>query len=103
MRDAPRAYDTNDARVDVLANCATCATRVTEELSGWFIPPSTPAPKQPAQAAYYIAPGTTAWGAQDHDDVVYVGDMSRELDVFKLADPNLLLKLKVKVKPLKLR
>ena len=108
-------------------------TRVTEELSEWFIPAGTPAPvcsvhvfssegalafigsynaglqvvdysdpRQPKQVAYYIAPGTTAWGAFDRGDLVYVGDMARGLDVFKLDDPELLLKLKLKVKKLKL-
>jgi hypothetical protein len=105
-------------------------TSVTEELSEWFIPLTTPAPvcsvhvfsskgglvflgsynaglqvvdysdpRAPAQAAYYQAPGTTAWGALYHDGYVYVGDMSRGLDVFELDDPELLLKLKIKVKP----
>ena len=109
-------------------------TQVTEELSEWFIPATTPAPvcsvhvfssegalvffgaynaglqvvdysnpKQPKQAAYYIAPGTTAWGALDHGDVIYVGDMSRGLDVYELDDPELLLKLKLRTKPLKLK
>jgi hypothetical protein len=105
-------------------------TSVTEELSEWFIPLTTPAPvcsvhvfsskgglvflgsynaglqvvdysdpRAPAQAAYYQAPGTTAWGALYHDGYVYVGDMSRGLDVFELDDPELLLKLKIKVRP----
>jgi hypothetical protein len=108
-------------------------TRVTEELSEWFIPAGTPAPvcsvhvfssegalvffgsynaglqvvdysepRLPVQAGYYIAPGTTAWGALVHGEQVYVGDMARGLDVFELDDPELLLKLKLKVKPLKL-
>jgi hypothetical protein len=103
---------------------------VTEELSEWFIPLTTPAPvcsvhvfsskgglvflgsynaglqvvdysdpRAPVQAAYYQAPGTTAWGALYHDGYIYVGDMSRGLDVFELDDPELLLKLKIKVKP----
>jgi hypothetical protein len=105
-------------------------TRVTEELSEWFIPVTTPAPvcsvhvfsskgglvflgsynaglqvvdysdpRAPEQAAYYQAPGTTAWGALYHEGHIYVGDMSRGLDVFVLDDPELLLKLKLKVKP----
>lgn len=109
-------------------------TQVTEELSEWFIPPTTPAPvcsvhvfssegalvffgaynaglqvvdysdpRHPKPAARYIASGTTAWGALDHGDVVYVGDMSRGLDVYQLADPELLLKLKLKTRPLKLK
>lgn len=108
-------------------------TRVTTELSEWFVPAGTPAPvcsvhvfssqgslvflgsynaglqvvdysdpTAPRQAGYSIQPGTTAWGAQVHDDVIYVGDMSRGLDVFTLDDPELLLKLKLKPKPLRL-
>ncbi|MDP9492111.1 MAG: hypothetical protein M3P42_07945 [Actinomycetota bacterium] len=56
----------------------------------------------PTQAAYYIAPGTSAWGALVRGEHVYVGDMARGLDVFTLDDPELLLKLKLKLKPLKL-
>ncbi len=58
-------------------------------------------PRNPTQAAYYIAPGTTAWGALVQNPYVYVGDMARGLDVFTLDDPELLLKLKLKIKPLK--
>ncbi len=57
-------------------------------------------PASPDLAAYYIAPGTTAWGALVKDPYVYVGDMARGLDVYKLDDPELLLKLKLKVRPL---
>lgn len=57
-------------------------------------------PRNPVQAAYYIAPATTAWGAQFHDGYIYVGDMSRGLDVYELDDPELLLKLNVKPKKL---
>ncbi len=53
-------------------------------------------PANPEQAGYYIAPGTTAWGALYHDDYIYVGDMSRGLDVYQLDDPELVLKTKVK-------
>ena len=60
-------------------------------------------PAAPVQAAYSIQPGTTAWGATFHgENTVYVGDMVRGLDVFTLEDPELLLKLKPKLKPLKL-
>lgn len=60
-------------------------------------------PVKPVQAGYSIMPGTTAWGATVHrDDIIYVGDTSRGLDVFTLDDPQLLLKLKFKGKPLKL-
>lgn len=105
-------------------------TRVTAELSEWFIPADTPAPvcsvhvfssqgdlvffgsynaglqvvdygdpRNPKRVGYYIAPGTTAWGALFHDGYIYVGDMARGIDVFTLDDPELLLKLKVKIKP----
>jgi hypothetical protein len=40
-------------------------------------------PRSPQQVGYFIAEGTTAWGAEVHKDVVYVGDMSRGLDVFR--------------------
>jgi hypothetical protein len=59
-------------------------------------------PASPQLAAHYIAPGTTAWGALVKDPYIYVGDMARGLDVFTLDDPELLLKLKIKPKPLKL-
>ena len=59
-------------------------------------------PANPRRAGYFIAPGTTAWGALDHGKYVYVGDVSRGLDVFELSDPNVLLKLKLKIRPLKL-
>jgi hypothetical protein len=59
-------------------------------------------PARPQQAGYYIAPATTAWGALFHAGYVYVGDMSRGLDVYELDDPNLLLKLRLKKRPLKL-
>jgi hypothetical protein len=60
-------------------------------------------PARPERAGYFIAPGTTAWGALDRGSFVYVGDMSRGLDVFELDDPNLLLKLKLKIRPPKLK
>ncbi len=59
-------------------------------------------PAKPVQAGYNIQPGTTAWGATVHGEQVYVGDMARGLDVYTLDDPELLLKLKLKPKPLKL-
>ncbi len=108
-------------------------TRVTTELSEWFVPADTPAPvcsvhvfssqgslvflgsynaglqvvdysdpANPVQAGYSIQPGATAWGALVNGEQVYVGDMARGLDVFELDDPELLLKLKLKTKPLKL-
>ena len=40
-------------------------------------------PTQPRLIASAIEPGTTAWGALAHDGYVYVGDMSRGLDVFR--------------------
>ncbi|MGH3737791.1 MAG: LVIVD repeat-containing protein [Micromonosporaceae bacterium] len=40
-------------------------------------------PTTPKQAGYGIQPGATSWGAQVHKQgVVYVGDMTRGLDVF---------------------
>ena len=39
-------------------------------------------PSNPQQVAEGIQPGTTAWGALYHDGNVYVGDMSRGLDVY---------------------
>ena len=40
-------------------------------------------PAQPKRAGQYIAEGTTAWGADYHQGYVYVGDMSRGLDVLR--------------------
>jgi hypothetical protein len=40
-------------------------------------------PAEPRQVGEYIAEGTTAWGALYHKGVVYVGDMTRGLDVFE--------------------
>jgi hypothetical protein len=57
-------------------------------------------PARPVQAASYIAPGTTAWGALYHEGYIYVGDMARGLDVYELDDPELLLKVKLKPKKL---
>ncbi|HEV2061830.1 MAG TPA: hypothetical protein VGR12_03175, partial [Solirubrobacteraceae bacterium] len=42
-------------------------------------------PANPRQVGYYIAEGTTAWGADIHKRYVYVGDMTRGLDVFQFA------------------
>ncbi|MDQ3669497.1 MAG: hypothetical protein M3377_04335, partial [Actinomycetota bacterium] len=53
-------------------------------------------PAAPKLVGSYIAPGTTAWGAQYHGGYIYVGDMARGLDVYELDDPELLLKLKTK-------
>jgi hypothetical protein len=40
-------------------------------------------PARPKRAGFYIAEGTTAWGALHHKGVIYVGDMSRGLDVIR--------------------
>jgi hypothetical protein len=40
-------------------------------------------PANPRRAGQYIAEGTTAWGAQEHEGYVYIGDMSRGLDVLR--------------------
>jgi hypothetical protein len=39
-------------------------------------------PTAPRRSAQYIAEGATSWGAQYHEGYVYVGDMTRGLDVF---------------------
>jgi hypothetical protein len=41
------------------------------------------APTAPRRVGYYIAEGATSWGAQIHDGYVYLGDMSRGLDVLQ--------------------
>ena len=40
-------------------------------------------PANPRQVGHFIAEGATAWGALYHRGYVYVGDMSRGLDVFR--------------------
>ena len=40
-------------------------------------------PRAPVQAGEYAAEGTTAWGAHYHQGYVYVGDMTRGLDVLR--------------------
>jgi hypothetical protein len=42
-------------------------------------------PANPRRAGQYIAEGTTAWGAQEHQGYIYMGDMSRGLDVLRWA------------------
>jgi hypothetical protein len=42
-------------------------------------------PAQPRLVGSAIEPGTTAWGALVHGEYVYVGDMSRGLDVFRFS------------------
>ncbi|MDQ4065266.1 MAG: hypothetical protein M3161_04400 [Actinomycetota bacterium] len=42
-------------------------------------------PAKPEQAGYFIAEGSTAWGAQYHKGVIYVGDFTRGLDVFRFT------------------
>jgi hypothetical protein len=39
-------------------------------------------PANPQQVGYSIQPGATSWGALYNDGYIYVGDMSRGLDVF---------------------
>ena len=41
------------------------------------------APAAPKRTAQYIAEGATSWGAQVHEGYVYVGDMTRGLDVLR--------------------
>jgi hypothetical protein len=48
-------------------------------------------PANPERVGYFIAEGTTAWGAYYNDGLIYVGDMTRGLDVFRFApedDPD---------------
>jgi hypothetical protein len=40
-------------------------------------------PTAPQRTAQYIAEGATSWGAQYHEGYVYVGDMTRGLDVLR--------------------
>jgi hypothetical protein len=40
-------------------------------------------PRSPRRVGHYMAEGTTAWGAHYHRGYVYVGDMSRGLDVLR--------------------
>ncbi len=42
-------------------------------------------PKNPKRIGQYVADGTTAWGALYHKGYIYVGDMSRGLDVFRFT------------------
>ena len=48
-------------------------------------------PSEPRQVGQFIAEGATSWGALYHRGYVYVGDMSRGLDVFRFTGvrPNL--------------
>src|SRR5688572_25002126 len=45
-------------------------------------------PVNPRQVGHFIAEGTTAWGALFHRGYVYVGDMTRGLDVFRYTGPR---------------
>jgi hypothetical protein len=45
-------------------------------------------PVNPRQVGHFIAEGTTAWGALAYRDHVYVGDMTRGLDVFRYTGPR---------------
>jgi hypothetical protein len=42
-------------------------------------------PANPRQVGHFIAEGATSWGALYHRGYVYVGDMSRGLDVFRFT------------------
>lgn len=44
-------------------------------------------PTEPERVGYYLAEGTTAWGAYHHDGLIYVGDMTRGLDIMRF-DPD---------------
>ncbi len=45
-------------------------------------------PVNPRQVGHFIAEGATSWGALYHQGYVYVGDMSRGLDVFRYTGPR---------------
>jgi hypothetical protein len=45
-------------------------------------------PANPRQVGHFIAEGATSWGALSHDGHVFVGDMSRGLDVFRYTGPR---------------
>ena len=45
-------------------------------------------PANPRQVGHFIAEGATSWGALFHRGYVYVGDMSRGLDVFRYTGPG---------------
>jgi hypothetical protein len=45
-------------------------------------------PANPRQVGHFIAEGATSWGALFHQGYVYVGDMSRGLDVFRYTGPG---------------
>jgi hypothetical protein len=45
-------------------------------------------PANPRQVGHFIAEGATSWGALHHRGYVYVGDMTRGLDVFRFTGPR---------------
>jgi len=45
-------------------------------------------PANPRQVGHFIAEGATSWGALHHEGYVYVGDMTRGLDVFRYTGPG---------------
>jgi hypothetical protein len=45
-------------------------------------------PSAPRRVGYYIAEGATSWTAQYHEGYVYMGDMSRGLDVLRWDGPK---------------
>jgi hypothetical protein len=45
-------------------------------------------PANPRQVGHFIAEGATSWGALYHQGYVYVGDMTRGLDVFRYTGPR---------------
>jgi hypothetical protein len=45
-------------------------------------------PVNPRQVGHFIAEGATSWGALVHEGYVYVGDMTRGLDVFRYTGPR---------------
>jgi hypothetical protein len=45
-------------------------------------------PADPRQVGHFIAEGATSWGAYHHQGYIYVGDMTRGLDVFRYTGPR---------------
>jgi hypothetical protein len=43
-------------------------------------------PTEPERAGYFIAEGATTWGAYHYDGYVYLGDMTRGLDIVRALD-----------------
>ena len=92
--DLTSASELSDWYVPAGTPAAVCSVHVMSSYRNWLFLGSYNAglqvvdysdPAKPVQAGYYIAEGSTAWGAKVHAGLVYVGDMSRGLDVFRFT------------------